>query len=230
MDARRLWPAPLGGNSDTVHWGLIAGKLGASLPLLRPFVIGIRGVAPGQPSTHETTARAAYDDTFVLLSPDPVPPYAFPGATHPYQLDSKLSPDIDGDGRGDVGCIRPGRYVLTLALEQPYPIFTVTMPGTGSGNIPCFRDTNHDGHYSTEEITRASFATAVLLHTGFDAPAGAEHRSSIACQTCNLRDLRLLAQHAARHGGKADYLLVDADELIPMLDALPLPAFQGASA
>jgi hypothetical protein len=222
MDARALWPSGEAGSSTT-HWGWLAGELGASFPLHRPFLLGIRGVScvPSfATETHETVAKPAYDDTFVLLSPQPVPPYVFAAATHPYQRDSKESPDIDGDGRGDVGCIRPGRFVLQLALEKPYPVFVLTLPG-GYSTVPCFRDTNHDAHYSPEEITRASYATAVLLHTGFDAPAGSEHRSSIACQTCNVADLRLVASHARAFDGKVDYMLVDAADAIALAAKSP---------
>lgn len=219
-DARTLWPGgEVGASTD--HWGWLAGELGAKFnPLPRPFLIGIRGVIPFAADTHELVAKPAYDDTFVVLTPSGVPPYVFAGATHPYQIDSKLSPDINGDGRGDVGCIRPGHFELTLALEAPYPIFTLTLPG-GSGNIPCFRDTDHDGKYSAAELSQMSFATAVLLHAGFDAPPDSEHRSSIACQTCNVADLRYLASHARPYGRKIDYALIDADDAIELVKKSP---------
>lgn len=224
MDARPLRPNVEPGAS-TNHWGFIAGKLGAKPQLGRPFLIGIRGVAVENNltalKTHETVAKPAYDDAFVCLVPDPAgPPYVFAGATHPYQRDSKLSPDVDGDGRGDVGCIRPGHFELTLALEAPYPVFVLTLPG-GSGQIPAFRDTNHDGLYSAAELSQMSFASAVLLHTGFDAPADSEHRSSIACQTCSLPDLRYLASHARPYGKKIDYVLLDAADAITIASLSP---------
>jgi hypothetical protein len=217
-DSRILWPAP--GVSSTEHYGWLAGKLGAAPQLPRPFLIGIRGVVPFSAETHATIAAPKYDDSFVFLTPEAVPPYVFAAASHPYQRDSKLSPDIDGDGRGDVGCIRPGRFELTLALEKPYPIFTLTMVG-GYDRIPCFRDTNHDGQYSAAEISQQSFATAVLLHTGFDAPPDSEHRSSIACQTCSAPDLRYMASHARAYGRKIDYVLLEADEAIAMIAESP---------
>jgi hypothetical protein len=256
VDARGLWPSgePF---SAPNWWGWLAGTLGAEYPLKRPFLIGIRGVACS-PSfateTHETVARPAYDDTFVFLSPQPVPPYVFAGATHPYQRDSKLSPDIDGDGRGDVGCIRtlqllradtrpgetsvvyeavkgsglflrkdpwaPGRLVMTLALESPCPVFTIATVD-GSERIPCVRDTDHDGKYSPAELTQASFATAVLFHTGFDAPPDSQHRSSIACQTCNVADLRLMASHARAFGRKIDYVPIEAKDALALLEHAP---------
>jgi len=213
---------------STQHWGFIAGKLGAKVApaLPRPFLIGIRGVscAPSLATeTHEVVARPAYDDTFVLLVPSALPPYVFAGATHPYQRDSKLSPDVDGDGRGDVDCIMPGFFELTLALEKPYPVFTLTLPG-GSSLIPAFRDTNHDGRYSAAELSKMSFATAVLFHTGFDAPANSEHRSSIACQTCNVIDLGLMATHARAHGRQIDYVVVNAEDAIKLAEQSPFRA------
>lgn len=217
----KLWPESTPGNS-TDHWGWLAGKLGAVAPLTRPFLIGIRGAAPLAPETHETIARPAYDDSFVLLEADgKLPPYLFAGATHAYQLDSGLSPDVDGDKRGDVGTILPGRYLLTLAADKPYPIFVLTTPD-GSGNIPAVRDTNHDGRYSPEEYARQSVATAVLLHSGWDAPADSAHRSSIACQTCNVSNLRLLAVETKRAGRKTmDYVLITADDALAILADSP---------
>jgi hypothetical protein len=220
-DARPLWcpPEVVGAN----WFGHLAGALG--WPYTDDLLIGIRGVSLFADDTHETVARPEYDDTFVFLKPgSAMPPWLFKGSTHAYQTDSKLSPDIDGDGRGDVGTIRPGRYVLTLAITQPFPIYTLTMPD-GSGRIPCFRDTNHDGRYSAEEIARQSFATAVLLHTGYDAPAESAHHSSIACQTCNASDLRTLAGL----GGKTiDYILCGADEAIEIMKAAPYGGRVGA--
>jgi hypothetical protein len=221
MDARILWPSGEPGAS-TDHWGYVAGRLGATVApaLPRPFLIGIRGVKPLAPETHETIAAPLYDDTFVLLVPSAAPPYVFAGATHPYQRDSKLSPDIDGDGRGDVGCIRPGHFELTLALDKPYPIFTVTLPG-GNGNLPCFRDTSHDSRYSAAELSQMSFVSACLVHTGFDAPPDSEHRSSIACQTANIADLRYMASHARAFGRKIDYVLLDAADAIEIAEQSP---------
>ena len=214
----RLWAK---GGNDVLHWGWLAGRLTKQEKLTRPLLIGIRGVGPEERETHPLIARPAYDDTFVLLDPSGEnEPFVFAGATHAYQKDSKLSPDVDGDGRGDVGTIRAGKYVLTLALEKPHPIFILTMPD-GNGKIPCIRDTDHDGKFSAAEIERQSTATAVLLHTGFDAPASAAHRSSIACQTCSLSHLKLLASYAKKHGGKIDYPLVTADDALDILAESP---------
>lgn len=225
-----LWP----GDSSAerlLHWGFIAGKLGAAPKLARPFLIGIRGAAPLARMTHQAVHRPRYDDSFVLLC-EGDEPLLFPGATHAYQVESGLSPDADGDGRKDVGSIRPGRYLLTDKGIEPHPIFVLTLPDGKTGEIPAYRDLDHDGVISEQEEERARqarpggrgaqvnsdgyFATAVLLHTGFDAPPSARHRSSIACQTCSLSWLRLLREKAAPYGGKIDYVLANAADLVPL--------------
>lgn len=214
----RLWPQR---GNDIEHWGWLAGKLTKKEKLDRPLLIGIRGVGPEESETHPLIARPQYDDTFIILEKDGASePFCFAAATHAYQRDSKLSPDVNGDGREDVGTIRTGNYLLTLGVEKPYPIFILTTPD-GNGKIPCIRDTDHDGQYSAEEIGLMSTATAVLLHTGWDAPKDAEHRSSIACQTCPLQYLKLLARYAKRAGGKIDYCLITAEDALDILAESP---------
>src|SRR5690348_16434164 len=94
-----LWPAERA-NEALLHWGFIAGRLGADPSLARPFLIGIRGAGPLDAETHQPVHRPRYDYTYVLLTSNALP-LVFPGATHAYQLDSRESPDVDGDGRGD---------------------------------------------------------------------------------------------------------------------------------
>lgn len=174
-------------------------------------MIALRGVALGADETHEVVARPAYDDTGILLVPG-VSPFVFPMSTHPFQTHSKLSTDADGDGLGDVATIRPGLYVARLALRKPFPIWTVET-ADGRTRIPCTRDLNHDGRTSEDEASRQLTATAILIHTGYDAPKESEHRSSIGCQTASLRSLQTLA--AA--GPVIDYHLVLAEEALRLL-------------
>jgi hypothetical protein len=229
VNCSALWP----GDSLTdqlLHWSFIAGKLGATPSLSRPFLLGIRGAAPNDQETHQTVHRPRYDDTFVLLTRS-APPLVFAGATHAYQLDSKLSPDVSGDGRGDVGSIRPGKYLLTDTRSMPHPIFHLTLADGKTGRIPAYRDTDHDGVISqAEELASerrkrgaqvgpdGDYATDVLLHTGFDAPANAKHRFSIACQTCSLTWLELLRREAKSSKGLVDYVLANAETLLPFAE------------
>lgn len=206
-DTSKLWPpdsvAPIN------WWGYLSGKIGAPYPLVRPFLIGLRGVELFTTETHETRSKVSYDDTAILLPPGKLP-VVFKFSSHAYQLFSKLSPDVNHDGVGDVGTINPGRYVLTLkgADKIGCPIFELTLPN-GNKNIPCARDVAHTGIAQLGSYT----ADSVLFHTGFDAPLGAEHRSSIACQTCSLPDLK-----AMRDAGHViDYELTTADYAVELL-------------
>src|SRR5687767_1464168 len=142
----KLWP-PNDPVRASRHWDHLAGVLlkrhgmvseAGGYALERPLLIGIRGAAPGDQETHELHARPAYDDGFVLVQKNTMP-MLFRGATHAYQVASRAAPDEDGDGRGDVGSIRPGRYVLTDTDSQPSPIFNVANPD-GTTRIRCWRD------------------------------------------------------------------------------------------
>lgn len=217
MDARGLWPS--GAVAPVNWWSWLAGKLLESVQP-GPVLIGIRGVVPWAEETHETRSQAAYDDTFVLLAPGH-DPKLFRGSSHAYQLFSKLSPDVNGDGVGDVATINPGRYVLHYRMLDGAgcPVFDLTLPD-GSGNIPASRDLNHDGHVDGSIEAGPYVATAVLFHTGYDAPPGAEHRSSIACQTTSVQNLRDMA--AAGH--TIVYVLTTAERAIEIMGGYPTAA------
>lgn len=222
----KLWP-PNDPVRASLHWshlaGILLGRNGMGHTLERPLLIGIRGAAPGDAETHEIHSRPSYDDSYVLVQKTTMP-MLFRGATHAYQLDSRAAPDENGDGRGDVGSIRPGRFVLTDTDSQPSPIFTVALPD-GSTKIPAWRDLNHDGRLDDTERDRAEaarkgnqvnadgyFATAVLVHVGWPI------RSSISCLTMDERYLFEI-RHAARyHDGKLDCILEDASELATIFD------------
>lgn len=218
VDCRNLWPKP---EHALNWWGHIAGALGSNAPLARPFLIGLRGVKIFAAETHQPVHRPNYDDTFVLLRAGEQP-YPFAGSTTAYQLKSKASPDTDGDGLGDVGSIRCGRYVLHYIPGQALgPIFHLKMPD-GSDRIPAHRDFDHDGVISEAEAKRSEllrgrpqtnsdgcYATAVLFHPGFTSG-----RSSIACQTASQPNLDELK----RAGPVIDYVLANAWDVLPFAE------------
>jgi len=146
---------------------------GQVCPNGQPTVLGLR-------QGTGTSARA-YDDAFVVLTPDGRV-QRFGGATHPGQNSSTASPDVTGDGRGDVGMIRPGNYqVVPNGPHAGAASFHVRTLG-GSGNVPGWRDTNHDGRFSESEQagseSRRDTLSGVLFHQG-----GSNAPSSIGCQT-----------------------------------------------
>jgi hypothetical protein len=219
-----LWPD---GTAHTVnHWGHIAGELGSNAPLARPWLLCLRGVRPFATETHELMHSPEYDDTGVLLYPGDAP-IVFPMASHAYQARSRLSPDVNRDGQGDVGSIRPGRYVLhDLGTEEC--IFHVRNPD-GSDRLPCWRDFNGDRFLSAEEMRRSealrtgaqvgadgTWADSILLHGGLDSPPDAKHRYSIGCLTAPLARRDMLRRRAKLHGGEIDLVLANASDVLPL--------------
>lgn len=146
----------------------------------QPTVLGLRSGTGG--------AAREYHDRFVVLMPNGRV-HEFQGATYPGQTRSTMSPDVTGDGVGDVGMIRPGNYqVVPNGPHAGAESFHVRTLG-GSGNLPGWRDTNHDGAYSEAEQAasqrRGDSLSGVLFHQGnSNAP------SSIGCQTMSPAEFR----------------------------------------
>jgi len=220
-------PAP------TLKFSYLAGKLGADPSLPRPFLIGIRGIEVGKDITHPLVHAPKYDDTAILLVKGEEP-VIFSFSTHAYQANSKLSPDTNRDGTPDVGSIRPGRFVMSDPGIMPYPIFILTLPN-GSGDLPAYRDFNHDTKLSEEEIQKSidtktgpqtnndgCYANSVLWHTGYDAPPNSDHRSSISCQTSNVKWLQLARQKCIQMKTKyLDYVLINVEDVLSIFDTMP---------
>lgn len=199
MDTTKLWPdlavSPLN------WWGFLAGKLGYD-PLARPLLICIRGVEPFALTDHPNVAQPGFHDAGVLIYPAGQQVFAM--SSVPYQTRSADSPDVNGDGAGDVACVAPGRYLLNDRHTDDV-IFVVTNPD-GSGSLPAARDLRHDGQLD-KEGPAVYTATAVLLHGGTE-----EGHSSIACSTMPKRYRLLIRQKAV--GGKCDYAIVTPAEVL----------------
>lgn len=233
-----LWPDPNRRDRQLVHWGMLAGKLGADVKLLRPFLFAIRGVQPYAIATHDLVHAPGYTDTFVMMPPGDYP-VVFPGSTVAYQKASRASPDADGDGRGDVGSIRPGRYILTDKQNGAEVVFEIT-DAYGSKRLPAWRDFDGDGKLSPEEMQKSeelragqqvgpvgTWADSVLFHGGLDEPAKADgtparHRFSIACFTASRPWRKLMADTCRSTGGRIDMVLANAWDLLPLV--IPAPA------
>jgi hypothetical protein len=223
-----LWPKARAQEAQLAHFGTLCAAGGFRRASGRPTLLALRGVWLFGRCIHPVWHVPLYDDAFILLC-DGEAPYAFRGATHPYQVDSQASADLDRDGRKDVGMVRPGCYVLEIVSSDP-PIFKL-LTQQGRTEIPVYRDTNHDARIdevekkASETATRGeqvapaigAFGTAILLHPGYDArqaPQGTPF-SSIGCQTAPVEAL----QHVLRSGRTLDYVLVDAIDLLPALGA-----------
>jgi hypothetical protein len=163
------------------HYKAMLEARGYSLAADKPTVVALRGVASTGDS-HATTAALKYDDTMVVISKDAKgEPHVttFSGSTHPGESNAAIGgtvgvPDVDKDGKADVGMINAGEYELVKhAINDgnhngatAWDVRTLA----GSGALPGVRDTNHDGVYSDAEraasLARGDVLTGVMIHQG----------------------------------------------------------------
>lgn len=174
----------------------------------RPTMLGIRGQSRDGGDPHDTGSTRRYDDTFVVLTADGRV-QEFRGATHPGQNSSTQSPDVTGDGRGDVGMIRPGNYeVVPNGPHGGNASYHVRTTG-GSGRLSGWRDTNQDGRFSADERSaserRGDTLTGVLFHPGGDSAP-----RSIGCQTMPPAEYQRFVDTIGGPRAAFNYTLVDA--------------------
>lgn len=191
-------------------WSAFADAHGVRATAGRARVVGIRGRDTTGRAHATTVERGVFDDSLVVLTADGrAVPLAV--STHPWERGSTSSPDVDGDGKGDVGMLAPGRY-LAIARSADrniagLPTWHVLNP-SGVDGLAGARNTDHDGVYSEREVaaskSRGDRLTAILFHKG-----GAGAPAAIGCQVL---DADGVAQLAKLVGGRDrfDYLLVDA--------------------
>jgi hypothetical protein len=189
------------------HYLELFARRGGNASSARPCLLGIRGAYPFARRSHKMIHARRFDDSFVLITDADA--IVFRGATHAYQLSLATS-------TGAVASIQPGVFVLTLAGSTP-PIYNLTLPN-GSGNIPAFRDHDHNGVISADEMKidlaanggSGAIATEIQFHPGYDTIKTQGHSfSSIGCQTAPLAELQLLE----RAGHTIDYVLANVGEL-----------------
>jgi hypothetical protein len=198
-------------------YAAIVESTGATLGT-RPVVLGLRGLSLDG-ALHDTSAGPRYDDTLVVLRAGQVTELNV--STHPWLMASNHVPDVNRDGAGDVGLVRPGRYSVVARPSSRdivgQPTFHVTVAGADA--IPAWRDTDHDGVISDLERTasesRGDLMTAILFHVGGDAAPAA-----VGCQVQAADSHR---RFVAALGGRVafDYVLVDASDYAAVLQDLP---------
>lgn len=190
------------------HYADIVRRNGGQVnPNGQATVLGLRGLSRGRDGAHDTGSTRAYDDTFVVLQNGRA--YELRGATHPGQLRSSLSPDVNRDGVGDVGMIAPGNYTATPnGPHNGAPSWHVKRP-SGNDRIPGYRDTNGDGRFSEAERAaserRNDTLGDILFHQGFgDRP------KSIGCLTMSPATFQDFMRHVGGSGRAFNFTLVDA--------------------
>lgn len=199
-------PSALGSDAYRVYADL-ATEGGAAPTSGTVTVVGLRGLSIDGVA-HATRYGHAFDDTFVVLRADGTVA-RFPGSTHPFELEGVPGvPDVNGDGAADVGMIRPGVYDVagrdrTIAGQ---PSYAVTQHG--SGKLPGWRDTDHDGVLGDDERAasehRGDGLTDVLFHQGEGgAPA------AVGCQVLPATSIRAFVTAIGGSRAHFRYVLVD---------------------
>ncbi len=169
-------------------------------------VLGLRGVTY-EGEAHATTFVHAFDDTLVVLTADQRV-LRFHASTHPFQNAAPGVPDVDGDGKPDVGMIRPGVYDAAARdrLVAGQPSWAVSQGG--SGKLPGWRDTNHDGVLDADEIAaaedRGDVLTDVLFHQG---EGGAP--PAVGCQVLPASAMRAFTAAVGGAHASFRYVLID---------------------
>lgn len=125
------------------------------------------------------------------------------------------SPDIDGEGQGDVAHLLPGQYAYVLGTHHGQ-----YGAGNPTENVPVARDTNHDGDIQPPEERasrrRGDVGTGINLHWGPGSGAGEVGPYSLGCQVVSLDRGSFLAEVTPileQNRGQLLYTLVDMDQV-----------------
>lgn len=149
----------------------------------------------------------------------------FLGTTRPSQLVNpagKLVPDVDGDGKKDLGTPRPGIYRASGpwswgVLGQSAPAFRLLDHGRDS--LPAWRDLDGDGAFSPAEKAKSEARGYrigdVRIHYGFDSDGtivdGTIYSGpiSVGCQNIQLSDLPRFLKAVGGAAATFDYAIVE---------------------
>jgi hypothetical protein len=166
-----------------------------------------------------------YEDTLVVFTADGTI-VRFLGTTKPAQMPSPGSavvPDVDDDGRKDLGIVRPGVYrahgSTTYGLAgYERAAFKITTEDD-EGGLPAWRDLTGDGVYSASEKMlseqRKYLISGIYIHYGF-APAGTTLGAdtyvgpwSVGCQNVLYKELDSFVQAVGGADATFRYAIVD---------------------
>jgi hypothetical protein len=189
---------------------------GVTIPAGRTVVIGKRRSGANRTDV--------YQDEIVVLRPDKTIA-RFVASTKPAQMPNPAGtvPDVNKDGRRDLGVVRPGIYEargnedfgLPGFERDAFRVYTTD----GKTALPAWRDTSGDGVFSAAEKkaseTQGHGITGILIHYGF-APNGTKLGGetyvgpwSVGCQNIMYAELD---SFVAAVGGKSatfTYAIVD---------------------
>ena len=168
----------------------------------------------------------SYEDEIIVFRPDGTL-VRFVATTKPAQMPnpkSSVVPDVDKDGRKDLGIVRPGVYRALGDVKFGLPghersAFKIVTE-EGNGGLPAWRDLSGDGVFSASERTlseeRGYTIGGIYIHYGFD-PAGtivggATYAGpwSVGCQNIKYEELDGFIEVVG--GAKANFRYAIVDE------------------
>ncbi|MDB4939452.1 MAG: hypothetical protein JWP87_6424 [Labilithrix sp.] len=166
-----------------------------------------------------------YEDSLVVFEADGTL-VRFVGTTKPAQMPSPGSavvPDVDDDGRKDLGIVRPGIYRAHGSVTYGLPgyernSFKVTTEDDESG-LPAWRDLTGDGVFSPSEKMlseqRKYTISGIYIHYGF-APAGTTLGVdtyigpwSVGCQNVQYKELDAFVQAVGGKDATFRYAIIE---------------------
>ncbi len=184
-------------------------------------VIGLRGFALGDGLNRN--ALGGWNDTIAFVWRDAsgrAQVKEMPATTDPGLAAYSDSPDVNGDGAGDVAHLRPGQYTYFTGVHRG-------LPGAGNPtvNVPVDRDTNHDGQISSGERSaskrRGDVGYGINIHWGPGYDNGAVGTHSLGCQVFRDADygrFRSQITPLLQMNDRFPYTLVELDDVYAKQD------------
>lgn len=216
MDGTERVPVSLAPRNATMeqkyqHYARIIRAAGGTISPNGATVLGLRGLDLGG-TVRETRVRTDFVDTFVVLKRNANGQafvQEFRGSSYPGQASvSGMAPDVNRDGRRDVGMIAEGNFsVVPNGLFRGKPSYHVRTVG-GSGWLPGVRDTNQDGRHSGAEWAASKQRGDRLGEILFHRTGNGGGVSSIGC--LNIPDLEGFVAAVGGTGASFKFTLVNA--------------------
>lgn len=183
---------------DYDQWTATLAAKGITVSTTTATLVGVR--------TPDTRVAQKFDDRIIVLTTAKTAT-SFAASTHPWFERNAGAPDVDHDGKPDVGMLKPGSYHAKLAgSTYGAPKFAVSLPN-GTGALPGWRNTNGDDQYEDAEKAasdaRGDKVTDILVHA-----AGPGSIAPIGCQVMAPTDVNAVAKLV---GSSFDYVLIDGE-------------------
>ena len=168
---------------------------------------------------------STYEDTIVVFRSNGTI-VRFEATTKPAQMPNPSSstvPDVDKDGRKDLGIVRPGVYRavgdVTFGLPGQERTAFKIVTNEGEGGLPAWRDLSGDGVFSASERSlseeRGYTISGIYIHYGFDPSGTTLGKStyvgpwSVGCQNIKYEELDSFVEAVGGPKASFTYAIVD---------------------